>query len=248
MPQFTGVNNMTDALALDAAPAPSSAEALSRRVILFGPATIYQGALKCLIENRVTKTDVVQVEDEQSLLAADGNLIISDVDIERITEAELAKLTATLQKVAPRPVLLITGGVHPSVLQQLLRDGVAGVVMRSSSCEMLLEAVESVASGKVWLQRDLLAETFGESSHVRRSCSESQRIAQLTQREREIIAIASCGLTNRQVANKVHISEATVRHHLSSVFTKLGVANRGELIIFAYRHGLADEADRQRLC
>lgn len=220
----------------------------TRRVVLYGPPSLYQGALKCLIESRVPNMDVVNVDDEASLFASDAQLIVSDLDVERVTEAELGRLTTLLQKLAPRPVLIITGGVHPSVLQHLLRDGVAGVVMRSSSCEMLIEAIESVASGKVWLQRDLLAETFGESSHVRRSCSEEHRIAQLTQREREMIAIASCGLTNRQIANKVHVSEATVRHHLSSVFAKLGVANRGELIIFAYRHGLADENDRQRLC
>ena len=120
--------------------------------------------------------------------------------------------------------------------------------MRSSPCETLILAVESVAAGKVWLERDLLAETFGESSHARRSCSESERIAQLTQREREIIAVAACGLTNRQISQRLNISEATVRHHLSSVFAKLGVANRGELIIFAFRHGLADFEANAHLC
>lgn len=238
---------MSDSVTVEVS-APTGAIEPARKVVLYGPPSLYQGALKCLIENRVTNMDVVQLDDVTSLLASDAQLVVSDIDVEHLTEAELAKLTQLLQQLAPHPVLLITGGVHPSVLQQLLRVGVAGVVMRSSSCEMLLEAIESVSSGKVWLQRDLLAETFGESSHVRRSCSELHRITQLTQREREIIAIASCGLTNRQIANKVHVSEATVRHHLSSVFAKLGVANRGELIIFAYRHGLADEADRQRLC
>ena len=126
--------------------------------------------------------------------------------------------------------------------------GVAGVVLKSSSSETLLDAIESVAGGTVWLQRDLLSETFGDSSHVRRSCSQAATIAALTQREREIIAVVSCGYTNRQVGERLHISEPTVRHHLSSIFGKLGVANRGELIIFAYRHRLVDEADRALLC
>jgi DNA-binding NarL/FixJ family response regulator len=226
-----------------------AAVAAPRRIVLFGTPSLYQDALKCLIENRVSPSTVTAIFDEAELLkSGETDLIVFDADLENVTDARLAELATTLQKLAPRPVLLISGGMEPSVLQRLLREGVAGIVMKSCSCEVLLEAIDSVSSGKVWLQRDLLAETFGESSHRRRTCSEADRIAQLTQREREIVAVASSGLTNRQIAKKMYISEATVRHHLSSIFAKLGAANRGELIIFAYRHGLADEADRQRLC
>ena len=219
-----------------------------RRISLFGPRSLYQDALKCLIENRVSHSTVTDVADEEALLKAEADLILFHVDVENVGDVHLAELATTLRKLAPRPVLLISGGMQPVVLQRLLREGVAGIVTKSSPSEILIKAIDSVSSGKVWLQRDLLAETFGESSHVRRACSEERRIVQLTQREREIIAVASGGLTNRQVANKLLISEATVRHHLSSIFAKLRVANRGELIIFAYRHGLADEADRLRLC
>ena len=239
---------MSEMTVIDVTVPSETAVPSARTVMLYGPLSLYQGALKCLIESRISNILVDHAINDEKLFASAANVVVFDRDLEHVTQAELAELTSNLQKLAPRPVLLISGGIHPSVLQQLLRDGLAGVVMRSSPCETLLEAIESVASGKVWLQRDLLAETFGESSHVRRSCSEAHRVEQLTQREREIIAIAACGLTNRQIANKVNISEATVRHHLSSVFAKLGVTNRGELIIFAFRHGLADAADRQLLC
>ncbi|HLQ46190.1 MAG TPA: response regulator transcription factor, partial [Planctomycetaceae bacterium] len=157
----------------------------------------------------MSRSAVTHVFDEKGLLESNADLILFDVDLENVTDAHLNALTTTLQKLAPRPILLISGGMQPDVLQRLLRDGVAGIVVKSSPCEILLDAIESVSNGKVWLQRDLLAETFGESSHVKRSCSEANRIAQLTQREREIIAVASSGLTNRQVANKLNISEAT---------------------------------------
>ena len=58
-------------------------------------------------------------------------------------------------------------------------------------------------------------------------------------REREIAALIGEGLKNKQIANRLFISETTVRHHLTSVFDKLGVTDRLELIIYAYRHGLA---------
>ena len=61
----------------------------------------------------------------------------------------------------------------------------------------------------------------------------------LTDREREVIALIGEGLKNKQVGERLFISETTVTHHLSSVFSKLEVSDRLELIIYAFRHGLA---------
>lgn len=68
---------------------------------------------------------------------------------------------------------------------------------------------------------------------------EAARIAQLTEREREVIGLIGEGLRNQQIADRLSISVITVRHHLSSVFSKLDVGDRFELAIYAYRHGLA---------
>jgi two-component system, NarL family, nitrate/nitrite response regulator NarL len=68
---------------------------------------------------------------------------------------------------------------------------------------------------------------------------EAARIAQLTEREREVIGLIGEGLRNQQIADRLSISVITVRHHLSSVFAKLDVGDRFELAIYSYRHGLA---------
>ncbi len=68
---------------------------------------------------------------------------------------------------------------------------------------------------------------------------EAARIAQLTEREREVIGLIGEGLRNQQIADRLSISVITVRHHLSSVFSKLDVGDRFELAIYSYRHGLA---------
>ena len=71
------------------------------------------------------------------------------------------------------------------------------------------------------------------------SPDEAARIAQLTEREREVIGLIGEGLRNQQIADRLSISVITVRHHLSSVFSKLDVGDRFELAIYSYRHGLA---------
>ena len=68
---------------------------------------------------------------------------------------------------------------------------------------------------------------------------DAAKIATLTKREHEVIALLSEGLQNKQIASRLSISETTVRHHLTSVFDKLGISNRLELIVYAYRQGLA---------
>jgi DNA-binding NarL/FixJ family response regulator len=69
---------------------------------------------------------------------------------------------------------------------------------------------------------------------------EARRINHLTPREREVTSLVAAGLRNKAIAKRLFISEATVRHHLSSAFSKLGVADRYELISYAFRYGLVD--------
>ena len=68
---------------------------------------------------------------------------------------------------------------------------------------------------------------------------EAAKIAKLTNREREVIAVIGDGLKNKQIAVRLSISEETVRRHLTSIYSKLDVSDRLELVIYAYRYGLA---------
>src|SRR5262249_47467066 len=69
--------------------------------------------------------------------------------------------------------------------------------------------------------------------------TEAAQIARLTAREREVIALVGEGLRNTQIAQRLSLSETTVRRHLTAIWRKLGVADRLDLILYAYRHGLA---------
>jgi len=71
----------------------------------------------------------------------------------------------------------------------------------------------------------------------------AERITQLTRREREITALIGEGLNNKEIAERLFISQSTVRTHLTSIFAKLGVPDRLKLVVYAYKHGLADLAD-----
>ena len=103
-----------------------------------------------------------------------------------------------------------------------------------------LEAMPATASPMrlATPQREVVEQFW--SHHIETpSPDEAARIAQLTEREREVIGLIGEGLRNQQIADRLSISVITVRHHLSSIFAKLDVGDRFELAIYSYRHGLA---------
>jgi two-component system nitrate/nitrite response regulator NarL len=142
-------------------------------------------------------------------------------------------------------VILVTGVRAPEQHYRAVQLGAMGLVRKEQGADVLVQAIEHVHAGEVWLEPVVVARALAEISG-RRSAEkqpvdpEAAKIARLTPREREVAGLIGEGLYNKQIAERLRISEATVSHHLTSIFDKLGVANRFDLVIYAYRHGLAE--------
>jgi len=139
-------------------------------------------------------------------------------------------------------VLILTGVLDREQHRRAVCLGAKGIVPKEQSIETLLQAIEKVRAGEVWLDPALTAaalHALTRSTGPKQMTPEQAQIAALTAREREVIALVGAGLRNKQVAQRLLISETTVRHHLTAIFDKLGIAWRLELMIYAYRHGLA---------
>ena len=85
----------------------------------------------------------------------------------------------------------------------------------------------------------VLSEISGSKKN-KKTDPEAAKIASLTDREREVLTLIGEGLKNKEIADKLFISEWTVRHHITSIFSKLDVSDRVELILYAYKQGLAE--------
>lgn len=142
-------------------------------------------------------------------------------------------------------ILILTGLRDESVHQSAVLAGARGVVGKESKAETILAAITKVHAGEVWLDRAatgrLLVEVMRKSAARDVASTEQRRISELTVREREIIALAAAnaGATAKVIAEELSISEHTLRNHLTSIYEKLGVANRLELYAFAHQHRLA---------
>jgi len=136
-------------------------------------------------------------------------------------------------------VLVLTGVQNPDAHRRAIRRGAMGIVLKEHAADQLLKAIKKVNDGEVWIERSMMGSMIQEINKPSLVDPEVSKIESLTDREREVIALIGEGLKNKQVGERLFISETTVTHHLSSVFSKLEVSDRLELIIYAFRHGLA---------
>ena len=136
-------------------------------------------------------------------------------------------------QVAPQTrVLLLSADVPDSDLRDALRFGARGLVLKSSATALILKAIRSVMAGEYWISRDLvgkLARTFADSNPITLPASGDRE--PLTAREREVARLLADGMSNREIANTLSISEDTVKHHLTHAFNKTGVSSRVELAL-----------------
>jgi two-component system nitrate/nitrite response regulator NarL len=118
--------------------------------------------------------------------------------------------------------------------------GALGIVFTTDPPEILVKAIKKVNVGEVWIERSLMANVLNglTNNHGRETDPEMEKISELTDRERDVVLLIGRGLRNKQIAKQLHLSETTIRHHLTSIYSKLGVTNRLELLVFATRHSL----------
>jgi len=168
------------------------------------------------------------------------DLILLDIDLDG--ENSLQSLPELLKAAPATRVLVLTGLNDADVHAEALKAGAMGLVLKEKAADVLLKAIEKVHHGEVWFDRTTMGSVLAQMSRGGGRAAEDPegaKIASLTDREREVVTLIGEGLKNKQIAERLFISETTVRHHLTSVFSKLGVADRLELVIYAYRHNLA---------
>ena len=138
-------------------------------------------------------------------------------------------------------MILVTGSNDRQTYLQAVQHGVLGIVVKTQPPDVLIKAIRKVHVGEVWIEHSLIANLVNNSFRVENSTAadpEADGIGLLSEREREIIQFIGRGLKNKQIASHLCIAETTVRHYLTSIYSKLGVSDRLELLVFAHSHRL----------
>lgn len=205
------------------------------RVLLTGGHSLVRNAFKALLSTAGFPVIGECSNDGEAIGAAvrasRPAVIVMDYDLGPATSSEM--LSALLRAANGCPVLVVTAQEHRRAVTCALQHGVLGVISKKRSAEALVRAVRAVASGETWLERSVLQHMVqGDVEQPMKTTYE-----QLTRREAEIAHLVSLGLKNKKIAERLCISETTVRHHLTSVYEKLAVTNRLELMHYTYHQG-----------
>ena len=216
------------------------------RILLVDDHAVIRMGLRLLIESRPGLTVVGEAADSAGALEITArerpDIILLDLDLG--AERGLDLLPALMTTPTNARVLILTGVREVEEHRQAIRHGAMGLVLKEQAPEVLLKAIEKVHAGEVWLDRVMLASVLSEMvfGRARPTNPAAIRIASLTERERQVIALVGEGLKNKQIGSRLSITETTVGHHLTSIFDKLGVESRLEMVLFAHRHNITKRA------
>ncbi len=206
------------------------------RLLLADDHAIVLNGLKRLFESQ-SDFEVVQCcrDGEEAIAAARTHacdVLVLDLRMPGQTGLDVLRALTT-EKRSCRTVLL-TAAISDDDVLEAVRLGAQGVVMKEAAPETLLECVRRVNRGEQWIDRETMSRAFGRV--MRRESAAKE--AGLTPREIEIVRMIALGLRNKVIAERLNISEGTVKIHLHNIYEKLQIDGRLELMLYAQEKGL----------
>jgi len=209
------------------------------KVVLVDDQALFRAGVRMLIASQPDMDVVGEAGDGREALDVIARTR-PDVVLMDIRMPVMDGLTATAQLLAqpdpPRVVMLTTFDLDESAARAI-QQGASGFLLKDADPEFLLAAVRTVESGSSVIAASATRELFAHFTTETKPVP--AQFAELTDREREIFALAARGLSNSEIAAREFLSEATVKTHISRILSKLRLRDRVQLVVFAFEHGLA---------
>lgn len=212
------------------------------RVLIVDDQALFRSGIRMLVESQPDLQCVGEAADgAQAVRLAEEQQ--SDVVLMDVRMPVLDGISATDRIVRAQPdvrVVVLTTFDLDEAAARAIRAGASGFVLKDAEPELVLAAIRTVHAGNEVVAASATRELFKAFGRQQRSAPAA--FAELTERERQIFALAAKGLSNTEIARSEFVSEATVKTHISRILGKLGLRDRVQLVVFAYEHGLAGES------
>lgn len=210
------------------------------RVLVVDDQVLVREGFQAILESQPDCDVVATAKDgldaiEQALRAT-PDIVLMDIRMPRLDGVEATRRLCSDQRFTGRVIVLTTYGDDENVWDAF-HAGASGFLLKTTTARDLVHAVRSVAAGTELLAPEVTQSLVREFLAKPRPGQISPGIAELTDREREVLQYLARGLSNADIARAIYVSEATVKTHINRLFAKLGVRDRVQAVIFAYESG-----------
>ncbi|MGB4779655.1 response regulator [Microbacterium sp.] len=213
------------------------------RVVLVDDQALFRAGIRMVVASQ-PDLDVVGeagdgVEGLRVIRATRPDVVLMDIRMpvmDGLTATAELLADTTFGQAPPRVVMLTTFDLDEAAARAI-RQGASGFLLKDADPEFLLAAIRTVHSGSAVIAASATRELFAHFAE-QAPAAVPPSYGDLTEREREIFALAARGLSNAEIAQREFLSEATVKTHISRILAKLALRDRVQLVVFAFEHGL----------
>jgi len=168
-----------------------------------------------------------------------ADVLLLDIKMEKINGLQI--LPQVVGQYPQLRVIVLTAQINQAESVKAIKDGARGIILKHAASEFLIKGIRKVFEGELWADTSTMTRVVESLSQKYRGERDSEKDRkELSQREKEVVGLVASGYRNKEIANKLFISEQTVKTHLSNIFQKLELNDRLELALYAMRNGLAD--------
>lgn len=194
---------------------------------------LFREALKGALSAKFEGLEVFESSDFDStlqVLSEQEDLDILLLDLHMPGNGDLYGLIRIREEYPSLPIAVVSGSEDVNIVFKVMGYGAMGFIPKSSSSDDIANAINQILEGDTWLPKELknkVAEIEGEDREI------AAQVASLTPQQYRVLQYLHEGLLNKQIAYELHISEATVKAHITAIFRKLGVYNRTQAVLIA---------------
>jgi DNA-binding NarL/FixJ family response regulator len=219
------------------------------RVLIAEPEALARAGLRFLLERQAGISVAAEAgtggEAVDAAVRLRPDVVLMGVGLPPVDGIEAARqLLAALESDGPGVVMLMSGARDDAVFAAL-RAGATGILLTDAEPDALVDAVRVVADGGTLLAPSLTSRLVADFlSRLERLQSSPEQLEELTAREREVVALVACGLSNDEIAARLVVTRATAKTHVSRALCKLRARDRAQLVVLAYEYGLVRPGPR----
>jgi DNA-binding NarL/FixJ family response regulator len=214
------------------------------RVVICDDHALFRRGLSMVLESEDGIEVVGEAEDGEAVVRAVEELapdvVLMDVRMPKLSGIEATKAIA---EAAPTTrIVMLTVSDEEEDLYEAIKAGAAGYLLKEISIEEVAEAIRSVVSGQSLITPSMASKLLAEFSNLSKKAEARQAVPtpQLTSRELEVLKLVAQGMSNKEIATELYISENTVKNHVRNILEKLHLHSRMEAVVYAVREKILD--------